>query len=379
MSSFSVVNFNQLVDLVVNPSQGTINIALMHNLLHIVIDQLQLSSELIEFHGVGSAAIENLIVNSRRNCGLEINEFKVLTEVDDASGNIVKRREQIQKLESNEKVKVFTIRVDSNVEECPLGSQLNLIQFNSNEGIQKLEDDNVHDVNLHDVIHITDISGNREDENSFKENYNFKNISERIDALEVEIQQLKEVLKRNQNDVRRSETVLNLNASELHQRTDNFSEQIENLKCNGKDLEENSVNNFNDKLTQEFADLSMVMESEINNLKTSFKGIEIEMIQFKDSVCERLESYKNDFVCCMTEIQTMLDAKLDKYDVPDLKKYLQEMIHNLEGKIENVDSPKPLAAGAVKKIFNDLNCISCGKSVVQANNPKSHTINADDK
>lgn len=59
-----VVNINQIVDLAVNLSLCSINTSLLHNLLHIIINQLQLSSSFIEFRGAGSAAIENHIVDS---------------------------------------------------------------------------------------------------------------------------------------------------------------------------------------------------------------------------------------------------------------------------------------------------------------------------
>lgn len=86
---------------------------------------------------------------------------------------------------------------------------------------------------------------------------------------------------------------------------------------------------------------------------------------FQDAVCARLESYQNDLVNAMTEIQEMLDAKLDKCFVPDLKNFIQKTLHELEEKIEGLDCEKALAAGAAKKIFKDLICVSCGENVIQ--------------
>lgn len=368
------VNFNQLVDLAVDPSLGTINTTLLHNLLHIVIVQLRLSSELIEFHGVGSAAIGNLIANSQENCESEINEYEVKTEVDDASGNIVERREQIQRIESNDNAKIFTIRIDSKVGECLKGYQLNPIQCHSSEDIKELGVDNNDDV-MANVI-----SSSQLDENSSQPSFDLINISKRISALEVGIRKLGEALGATQCDLERSEEFSNVTdsqLSELNRKVDNLSDEMKTLsghcKCTREEFDESQPlsNTVKEKFTQAFNDLSTTTELETNNLKTFYKieGIENEMTHFKDLVCDRLESYKDDFVCCMTEIQTMLDAKLDKFYVPDLKNYLHEIIHNLEEKIDNVDYPKPLAAGAVKKIFKDLNCVSCGTSVIQADNP----------
>lgn len=74
---------------------------------------------------------------------------------------------------------------------------------------------------------------------------------------------------------------------------------------------------------------------------------------------------QNDLVQAVTEIQEMLDAKLDKGSVVNLKKFIQDSVSNLEEKIEKVDCPKSLAAGTTIKIYKDLNCISCGKGVIQ--------------
>lgn len=95
------------------------------------------------------------------------------------------------------------------------------------------------------------------------------------------------------------------------------------------------------------------------------------METLQDSVCARLESYQNDLVSAMTEVQEMLDAKLDKCFVPDLKRFIQNTLDGLEKKIDNVDCQKALAAGAAKRIFKDLICVSCGENVIQGDTMKT--------
>lgn len=67
----------------------------------------------------------------------------------------------------------------------------------------------------------------------------------------------------------------------------------------------------------------------------------------------------------VTEIQEMLDAKLDKCSVGALKQFIQDSISDLEEKIAKVDCPKSLAAGTTIKIYKELNCVSCGENVIQ--------------
>lgn len=87
---------------------------MLHNLLHIIINQLQLSSSFIEFHGARSATIESHIVNNHHRCGLEINEFEMKEEVDDATGNKLKRRREISGKETDKNdetiAKLFSVR-----------------------------------------------------------------------------------------------------------------------------------------------------------------------------------------------------------------------------------------------------------------------------
>jgi hypothetical protein len=57
------------------------------------------------------------------------------------------------------------------------------------------------------------------------------------------------------------------------------------------------------------------------------------------------------------------------------------MIRSLDEKIENIDCKKALAAGVAKKIFKDLNCVSCGENVIQADarNPTQSMLTRSDE
>jgi hypothetical protein len=389
MSSL-VVNFNQFVDLAVNPSMGTINTSLLQNLFHIIINQLQLSSSFIEFHGTGSATIENYILNNQHGCGLEINEFEIKEEVDEATGNIVQRRKEIKATEMkiDESLKLFTVKnVETNCK-YPMGYPLSPIQVLSIEKIQEHQTENIHKVVIANVLPSDDKFTDEENpEKPLKAMFDYINVSKRLDALEVGIRQFAEILKKTQCEsekVDSTEKEIDPMITLLSSKVSALTEQIDELKlkCNNIDFHEKPDNIVTGQNSQD--NLSPLM-SEIESLKTIYKATfeeyQQEITQFKIHVCERLDCFKNDLVGTSKEIQDMLDGKLDKIFVPEIKEYLQRMILELEEKIEKVDCKKPLAAGSAKKIINDLNCVSCGENIIQADacNPTQSMLTRNDE
>lgn len=202
MSSLNT-NFSRFIDLTINPSHGTINTTLLHALLHLIIDQMQLSSSLIEFYGIGSgASIENQILldNNQQRCRLEVKQFEIKQEIDTDST----RKEVNDAISLPEAMKVFAITsIDWNVpsDSPPSGYPLNPIQSISIEQFQKLETK----VNsIHDLIATTlppDSSIIKEEESdgcaqsSMKTLIDLVNATKRIDALEIVVRQMAALLK----------------------------------------------------------------------------------------------------------------------------------------------------------------------------------------
>lgn len=138
--SSSVIKFNQLVDMLdsaVNPSRGTVNTSLLHNLLHVIINQLPLSGSSIEF-GVGSAAIEDVNANSQQQCRVKIREFDLVENVDEATRSNIMERVELQRLKRSDKL--FAISYDELDAESPTGS----IEVLSIERSQKPQTISIH-------------------------------------------------------------------------------------------------------------------------------------------------------------------------------------------------------------------------------------------
>lgn len=368
------LKFNQLVDLAVNPSLGTVNTVLLHNLLHVVVDQLRLSTDFIEFHGAGSAAIENAIVSSEQYCGLKISEYEVKKEVDEATGINIEKRILISPNETDRSIKVFAIKnVEAN-RKCPAGFPLNPMQVISVDEFQKLQTSSIHDV-IANVLPGEKFFQTEKPESSLKAMFDFINLSKRLDALEIGIRQLADIIRKSQCDIDdKSEAikVIQPELQSLQEKIKSLEDQFNNLKCKCTEdsFEENIFASFRARIKQELEDMLATAEAETETFtksqKNTLDNLQEDMKAFEVITCERLESYKKDFVSCMNEIQITLNSKLDKFFVPELKHYLKEMILSLEEKIKQLDFNKALAAGVTKKIFKDLNCVSCSENVIQA-------------
>lgn len=388
------VTFNQCVDLAVNPSQGTINTSLLNNLLHIIINQLQLSKNFIEFHGAGSAAIENHIVNNHQHCEIEINEFEMEEEVDEATGNKLKKRREIKK--EDEKIdestaKLFSVRNVANDCEYPMGYPLSPIQVLSIEQMQIRQRNSIHDVMANVLPSDDKIINAEKSENPLKAMLDYINVSKRLDALEIGTRQLAEVMKTSKCEDKKSEEaeVMKIDSmiASLTVKVNDLSEQIKGFKCKCSDdeFEENLMKLFSEKLSQEVTNLLTPLKTKTADLENAntaaMEELQQNLARFKEEVCQTLDSFKNDLIKSLKEIQDMLDAKVDKFSIPELKQYLQSMIKSIDEKVENIDIKKALAAGAAKKIFNDLNCVSCGENVIQADarNPTQAMLKRSDE
>lgn len=391
MSSLTL-QFNQFVDFAVNPLHGTVNTVLLHNLLHVIVDQLRLSTNFVEFHGAGSAAIENAIVNSEQYCGLKITEYEVKEEVDDATGISIEKRISIPS-ETDKSVKVYAITNMEANSKCPAGFPLSPMQVFSVDEFQNLRTSSIHDV-IGQALPDDKFFETEQPESSLKAMFDFINLSKRLDALEIGIRQLADIIRKSQCDIDDKSGDIEVIRPELRvlrEQIDILEDKIKNQKSLVAQQCKCNEQNFDDifatlraKVNQELQDILATADSKLENLpsfhENNLENLHTEMKAFEQKVCDQLESYKNDFVKYMIEVQTIMDASLDKFSVPDPENNLKEKIQSLEEKIENLDFKKALAAGTTKKIFKDLNCVSCGENVIQADarHPTFATLNTAD-
>lgn len=160
----------------------------------------------------------------------------------------------------------------------------------------------------------------------------------------------------------------------MHQKIDNLTNEIKlSCKCNCDDFRNSLLIDSEKKITRDLnessADCKETLRSEIENLKNlcaiSIANIGRETSEFRESVCEQLKSSKINLTDGMTELQAMMDTKLDKCYVPDLKKYLKNMLLELEQKTDTNECKRALETGVAKRIFKGPNGVSCGDDIIQ--------------
>lgn len=410
-----LINLNQLVDLSVNPSNGaTINTTLLHCLLHVIVNQLNLPTCRLEFHGKGSIRIENSILQKTDNCELDLKEFDVINVMDSVTNIPYQKRKEKECLKQSEVTKIITISDAFSQEHMMAGFPLQPIPVISLEDFEKLElkVDSFHDIIGHIIPTNSEIMNNGPMNNLM----NILNLTKRVEALEIAEIQLAELMKRIQyasvipstvTSVVANSTVaqVNMEANEkvfysesfnaediattslsikmidyladldehpvIHilQNEDNkLKELIQNIppclclneeykKALFQDIKEKLLASFESKVQEQIDSLKLKIDSwgnECINIKSKQQD---QNEEFKRFLCDAMKAYEKDLAEALSEIQEMLDSKVDRLDVAEMKRYLLDMVTEVNTKNEQL--------AAARKIMKNLNCISCGNKVVQ--------------
>ncbi|CRL05598.1 CLUMA_CG018498, isoform A [Clunio marinus] len=345
MSEAILINFSDFVASAVNPSDDKINTSLLHDLLQIIVNQLRLSSSLIEIHNLGSAAIENQITDYKQCHGFEINEFDTEKEVDDASGNVVICRKEIERTVSDETTKIFMIQHSE--------SYLNSGNSMSNRNSQEFAAENQRII---------------------------VNEEERFEAINLEITRLNESIEKIQ--VKEEENLKNVRNEfdsviiSLNDKVNNLLNEMNkfNCKCIEEGYEESLFETFLGKLATKLDEMTSTFQTETEALRNRFEEssgeIRNDLTLLDNSVIEQIEVLKTELDNAKLQSQEIMEKKEDKSLIAEMKKQLQQTINELDNKIENVDCKKPMAAGVAKRCFKNFQCLSCGTNVIQIE-PKS--------
>lgn len=252
-----VVNFNQLTDLAVNPSLGTINTTLLHNLLLVIVDQLQLSSNFVELK---NETVENAVASSQQGRTSKVTEYLVIDEVDRSSGELVKVRKETTKPEVNQSVKLFTVQVEE--ASRPSGFSSNAIQV---PNVKPQHDQRSSAVAVGRKAANDEVVKLENSGNALKPTFDLINCSKRIEALEIGTRQLADIMKQFKCDCDR----LNGVQSEQRREIDFLQQSIESLLGELRELEDSK----RDVEASENEKLNMIRELEgtVNNFSSEIQ------------------------------------------------------------------------------------------------------------
>lgn len=209
------------------------------------------------------------------------------------------------------------------------------------------------------------------------------NMEKRLDALEIGVRALSDALERiqlnfmNQLNLMANKQVEPDILSSLNDRIEWLSDEIRKFNCeksNSGDVEKVESNYEDEEIDdatrkeKNVDEFLISLQSDVNDIRLSLRDYEDEENQFMKSVNKQLETFRSDLINCLSEIQDMMDCKLDKCFVPDLKKLIEEGLSSVNEKLEEISSRKSrkTAAGTTKALIRDVNCVSCGENCVQS-------------
>lgn len=236
----------------------------------------------------------------------------------------------------------------------------------------------------------------RNSEHSLSAFFDIVNIVKRLDALEFGIRELSDALQRNQIRVQsnlseqvnpgQNEPVETADVlTSLSKKIDWLSDEMRKFNCkcnddinnieddeNGKVEEEEkiTVDNSTERndISRNVEKVLLSLQSDVDDIKNSLKNTEEEENQFMKSASKQLETFRDDLINCLCEIQEMMDCKVDKCHVQDLKTFIDEKIAEATSIGEKI---RKAAAGTTRALISDVNCISCGENVVQIDTTSS--------
>lgn len=332
--------------------------------------------------------------NSEINCGLlSILLREIVKKLDLSRHQIELNEEEFHALQQHDDI--ATIEAESN----------------HDEDIPTLEDQEFATLSTKDETDLRRLSEEivcvRNSEHSLNAFFDVVNIVKRIDALEIGIRLLGGALQdirapssseddevslpdaaATQQQRELDSTVL----SSLNTKIDWLSDELRKFNCKCNDVVEkckqeddeeqaknvtitksehnNIVDDKSDDISRNVKDSLLSLQSDVNDMKRSLKATEDASNQFMKSVSKQLESFRSDLINCLNEIQSMMDCKVDKCHVQDLRTFVDDKITEATQIGERI--LRRAAAGTTRALIADVNCVSCGDNAIQSDTTTVH-------
>lgn len=302
MSSTIVIDLQQMVDLTLGTVNNSMfNTGMLHALLHVIVSKLNMKNTLIELHDQNTELINNLIMDD---------PLVILDEYDLINSNRKYIPKESKTFEPNRLISVRKNKFSS--DDDIIGSNASTLEFHTSLVDQQPSTDQLSVSNEA----ITQLRVSLEDFNQkfeIKLNDYLVESKETIRKLEISLQALESRM----NDLTGS---LRKGLDGLENRTDDGFRKIKTFHSN------------------------TVLE-----------------IEKSDNCVTKILSLETEFIKTMTEVQDMMDAKFDKYQVPMLKRYLWSKLTKIQDKLDTIgNSVFDDAAGTAMRLSR--NCLSCGIS-----------------
>lgn len=388
-----LINMSQMVDMALaTPEYGNINVIALHSLLHILIHELGLSKHQVQFTGAGyNQLLEHIIPTMPQRTLVNVNKYNLPDTIQNLNN---RELVPVVNVSVGEEKCLFSVEIKNELSDeksAAPGFPLAPVHVISIDDIRLLETrvNSIHDM-LESTLPDNDTLLAKQDgetENcALLKMWNMINITKRLDATEIGIRKLAELIQQFGPDMNNS----NDNYNEVEDNNDQYKDE-ENLKehrsnekrlnskvsnvC-GLDSDENQTftqdGDENDSSKERKSSITIISNDHehhsFKEIRSSIailaNDVEIQK-EFAKNIKSSFLSFESTFYQTMREIQEMLDAKVDKLCIPPLKQYIVDMLSEFQATLDTFGRSFKLTQDAAGTIIRNVNCVSCRKAVTQ--------------
>ncbi|XP_075232239.1 uncharacterized protein LOC142330678 [Lycorma delicatula] len=128
----------------------------------------------------------------------------------------------------------------------------------------------------------------------------------------------------------------------------------------------------NTKLDKDFVDdlLACKADTVLVNRKVSYEQFDqtcYELNGVVNNALKKIDEQENQWASAIGEINNLMKNKIDKGELSPIKDFINHKLKELQDRLKTLMAEKTEfeAAGSKKKLFKDVDCISCNKPVIQ--------------
>lgn len=193
-----LLDLHQMVDLALcTPESGVVNTTVLHALLHVIIHKLNVQSNRVEFHGEGGLEIEHSIPTIPIANAVSVTEYSI------ANPDLLQQRTAISEANTGNVIKtILSVNIPAehlDENRFPPGFPLVPLKVHTNDAQPfQCEDHSIHDILAVTLPADQDLLRTTQSEppESLSVMWGMINVSKRVDAVEVGLQRLAELLQK---------------------------------------------------------------------------------------------------------------------------------------------------------------------------------------
>lgn len=231
-----------------------------------------------------------------------------------------------------------------------------------------------------------ELSNNSISIESFKINESNKKLLKKIIDLEKKLKRLESFIGMENMEETSTETLDSIRNTVLKEVSESKQPKIiptigKKSLTNSYDMSNDHIEEINDEIYYAFNEYDSLKDEEeeeeeceeessydqLEGIFTSLENLKIQKADLREvqSFNEKITNLEDKFIQTIKEVQDMMDVKLDKCSIIDLKKFVQNHIEYFKSKLEDFSKLICEESSGTVKLLRNNNCICCGKVVTQ--------------